>query len=94
MSPWGDNRGELPIIQKDITNIKNYSYIELTLLRHDVDKLPENSLVFAKTQAEMGIKGSYYFVQYPKIIEKIASLGHEIGYHYEDVDLAANIILN
>ena len=37
------------------------------VLRHDVDKLPENSLVFARIQAEMGIKGSYYFVQYPKV---------------------------
>jgi hypothetical protein len=31
------------------------------VLRHDVDKLPENSLGFAQIQHELGIKGSYYF---------------------------------
>ena len=31
------------------------------ILRHDVDKLPENSLRFAQIQNELGIKGSYYF---------------------------------
>ena len=42
----------------------------------------------------MSIKGTYYFRIVPesfepKIIEKIAGLGHEIGYHYEDIDFAA-----
>jgi hypothetical protein len=63
------------------------------ILRHDVDKLPKNSLQFAQIQHKLGIKGSYYFrivpqSFVPEIIEKIASLGHEIGYHYEDIDLA------
>ncbi|MES2590511.1 MAG: hypothetical protein V4608_01415 [Bacteroidota bacterium] len=58
------------------------------ILRHDVDLLPENSLVFAKIQAEHGIKGVYYFRAVPeswneKIIKEVASMGHEIGYHYE-----------
>lgn len=63
------------------------------ILRHDVDLLPQNSLRFAQIQAEMGIKGSYYFRAVPeswdeKIIKEIASLGHEIGYHYENMDIA------
>ncbi len=70
------------------------------VLRHDVDKLPENSLRFAQIQNELGIKGSYYFriVKQnlpdgnqgfkPEIIEEIARLGHEIGYHYETFDEA------
>jgi len=63
------------------------------ILRHDVDKLPENSLHFAKIQHELGIKGSYYFRMVPEsfnsaIIQEIARLGHEIGYHYEDIDFA------
>lgn len=38
----------------------------------------------------MGIKGSYYFRAVPEswdeaIIKEIASLGHEIGYHYENL---------
>jgi hypothetical protein len=64
------------------------------ILRHDVDKLPEHSLRFAQIQNELGIKGSYYFRIVPQsfnidIIEKIAKLGHEIGFHYEDVDFAS-----
>ena len=65
----------------------------LIILRHDVDLLPLNSLEFAKIEAEKGIKGTYYFRIVPesfdeKIIKEIHSLGHEIGYHYEDLSFA------
>jgi len=61
------------------------------VLRHDVDLLPQNSLKFSKIQASMGIKGSYYFRAVPEswdedIIKEIANLGHEVGYHYENMD--------
>lgn len=64
------------------------------ILRHDVDLLPENSLRFAKIQAELGIKGSYYFRAVPEswdenIIKSIAGMGHEVGYHYENMDTVA-----
>lgn len=60
------------------------------ILRHDVDLLPLNSLRFAKIQNELGIKGTYYFRAVPEswdedVIKKINSLGHEIGYHYENL---------
>ncbi len=60
------------------------------ILRHDVDLVPNNSLDFAKIQNELGIKGTYYFRAVPEswnesIIEEIALLGHEIGYHYESL---------
>ena len=60
------------------------------ILRHDVEAKYQNSLVFAKIQREKNIYGSYYFRFLPdhfnkKIIVKIAELGHEIGYHYEDL---------
>jgi len=63
----------------------------LIILRHDVDKLPKNSLRFAKIQADLGIKGTYYFRVVPQswdedIIKEIAALGHEVGYHYETMD--------
>ena len=66
------------------------------VLRHDVDALPANSLQFARIEAETGIKGSYYFRIVPgsfdeKIIREIALLGHEVGYHYEDVSLAFDL---
>lgn len=70
---------------------------KFVILRHDVDLLPENSLRFAKIQAELGIKGSYYFRAVPeswdeKIIKEIADLGHEVGYHYENMDTVFNKI--
>ena len=45
-------------------------------------------MAFAKIQAEEGVKGVYYFRAVPeswdvRVIKEIASLGHEIGYHYE-----------
>lgn len=63
------------------------------VLRHDVDDRKENSLLFARLQHELGIKGVYYFRMVPqsfdeKVIRQIASMGHEIGYHYEDMDFA------
>lgn len=61
------------------------------ILRHDVDRLPQNALEMAKLEIEFGIKGTYYFRIVPesfdeKVITKIAELGHEIGYHYEEMD--------
>lgn len=60
------------------------------ILRHDVDLLPYNSLRTAEIEASMGIKGVYYFRAVPKswnepIIRRISELGHEIGYHYENL---------
>ncbi len=62
------------------------------ILRHDVDKLPENALKMAQLENSLGIKSSYYFrivksSNDPSTIKKIVSLGHEIGYHYEDLTL-------
>ena len=60
------------------------------ILRHDVDLKAENSLATAKIEASLGMHASYYFrvvpqSNKPEIIREIASLGHEIGYHYEDM---------
>jgi hypothetical protein len=65
------------------------------ILRHDVDARPGNSLRFAQIQHTLRIKGSYYFRIVPQsyneaIIKEIASLGHEIGYHYETMDLVSS----
>ena len=66
--------------------------LKTIILRHDVDRLPQNSLATAQLQASLGVKGSYYFRIVPQsfqpsYIEKIRDLGHEIGYHYEDMAL-------
>jgi len=60
------------------------------ILRHDVDRLPGNALDMAKLENSMKIKSSFYFrfsTSYNsiKIIKAIANMGHEIGYHYEDL---------
>ncbi len=67
---------------------------KIIMLRHDVDLKPHNSLATAIIEAELGIKGSYYFRMVPEsfdveIIKQIASLGHEVGYHYETMDTAS-----
>lgn len=63
------------------------------ILRHDVDLKAANSLLTAKIEAELGLKASYYFrvvpeSNRPEIIRQITALGHEIGYHYEDMSIA------
>lgn len=65
-------------------------------LRQDVDLLHFNSLEFAQMQSRMGIRGTYYFRAVKeswneRVIEEIAELGHEVGYHYEDLSLASKI---
>lgn len=66
---------------------------KVVIMRHDVDRLPMNALLMAKLEKEHCIYSSYYFrivkkSNDPKIIHAIANLGHEIGYHYEDLSIA------
>jgi hypothetical protein len=68
---------------------------KVIILRHDVDDKKLNSLHFAEIQNHAGVKGTYYFRMVPQsfdedVILKIADLGHEIGYHYEDMDFASS----
>jgi hypothetical protein len=83
----------------EITNpksqIRNPKFV---ILRHDVDARPLNSLRTAQIEASLGIRGTYYFRCREGGFEEeniriIASLGHEIGYHYETVDQAFKIQL-
>ena len=65
---------------------------KVVILRHDVDLKAANSLATAQLEAELGIVASYYFrvvpqSNQPEIITQIAALGHEIGYHYEDMGI-------
>lgn len=60
------------------------------ILRHDVDARPANALQCARLEAALGIRGTYYFRSVKKsfnreIIARLAELGHEIGYHYEEL---------
>jgi hypothetical protein len=63
------------------------------LMRHDVDRKPENALDMARIEADAGVATSYYFrsidkTYRPELFRAIEALGHEVGYHYEDVDRA------
>ena len=60
------------------------------IIRHDVDRKPENALSLAKLENELQIQSTYYFrakrhTFIPEIIREIADYGHEIGYHYENL---------
>jgi len=64
--------------------------VPFVLLRHDVEEKYANALKLAELQHDVGIKGSYYFrilqkSGNEKVIQQIVALGHEIGYHYDDL---------
>ena len=65
--------------------------------RHDVDRKPGNALEMARLEAEYDIPSTYYVRTIdktfrPELIREIHSLGHEIGYHYEDMDRAGGAV--
>jgi hypothetical protein len=65
-------------------------FLTYVVLRHDVDRKPENALVLARAEAAAGIRASYHFrigsnLNQDGIISEVAGLGHEIAYHYEDL---------
>lgn len=66
---------------------------KFVIMRHDIDRMPENALNTAKIEHEYGIKATYYFrstksVFRPDIMKQIEDMGHEIGYHYETLSEA------
>jgi hypothetical protein len=69
----------------------------VVVLRHDVDARANNSLDFARIQAERGVVGTYYFRAIPQswnepMVREMVSLGHEIGYHYECLTTCGGIM--
>jgi hypothetical protein len=83
---------------------KNYSLTTLSrfiekpqekavILRHDVDRKPENALKMAAIEKSLDVSADYYFRVVKEswdeeIIREIHRTGHEIGYHYEDLAMA------
>ncbi len=70
-----------------LVSLKDYGDV---ILRHDVDLKPKNSLATARLEHELGWEAVYFFRAVPEswdesIILEIASLGHQIGYHYESL---------
>ncbi len=63
------------------------------LLRHDVDYQKHTALTLAHILHDHKVRGTFYFRAIPKIfdpnvIKETYELGHEVGYHYEDLALA------
>ena len=66
---------------------------KVVVLRHDVDELAGNALKMAQLEHRLGVRATYFFrivkqSNVPKVIRQIVDLGHEVGYHYEDLALA------
>ena len=60
------------------------------VMRHDVDEKAWNALKMAQLENKLGVRATYFFrvvkqSNVPEVIRQIAALGHEIGYHYEDL---------
>lgn len=58
-------------------------------LRHDVDRKPQRAMAMARVEHQLGLVASYYFrVPYTfdvEVIRAIEGMGHEVGYHYENL---------
>ena len=73
--------------------LENEPESKVIALRHDVDEQPQNALKMAQAEHDLGVCATYYFRRVPKsdhpdVIRRIADMGHEIGYHYEDLSMA------
>jgi hypothetical protein len=66
------------------------------ILRHDVDRRPGRALRMAALEKAHGIRSTYYFRKHlfdRSTLERISTLGHELGYHYEVMDRAKGSFL-
>ncbi len=86
-----DVNDELLIINDHHADVLPEKFV---ILRHDVDLKAENSFKVASCELRVtsSCKASYYFrtlpsSNKPEIIKEIAAMGHEVGYHYEDMSL-------
>lgn len=63
------------------------------LLRHDVDLSPAKALEMARTEADLGVHATYFFLcstplynpltgRHRDVIQRIESLGHDVGLHF------------
>jgi len=84
---------DYPVITKSEYFSNSGKFNKFIILRHDVDERPINALNMARVEHSLGLKSTYYFrivkiSNNADVIRQIVSLGHEIGYHYEDLALS------
>ena len=85
-------KGYALIPYRDYMTMRSRDQEKYVILRHDVDAKPLNSLRTAQIEHALGAKATYYFrcgkeSNNPQVIKSIVKLGHEVGYHYEDMSL-------
>ncbi|OEF58806.1 hypothetical protein [Enterovibrio norvegicus] len=64
------------------------------IIKHDVECRPDLALKCAQIEHDQGITATYYFhgffnqtPEHVEIMQRIQSLGHEVGFHYDVLDL-------
>lgn len=77
-------------VAKFLEQQKSFTDKPIVILRHDVDRRPDDALAMASVEAGLGISATYYFrakmhTFKAHTMREIVRLGHEIGYHYEDL---------
>jgi hypothetical protein len=58
------------------------------VLRHDVDRRPDMARAVARLEYSVRVRATFYFrvsTLEPAIAREMESMGHEVGYHYEDL---------
>ena len=75
----------LPVVEFLCTDAK-----KAVALRHDVDRHIDRAITMARIEHDLRLQTTYYFrkkdiVNNPDAIKEIAALGHETGYHYENL---------
>lgn len=75
---------------RDYLNSREAIAGKFLILRHDIDLRPENARKVARIEQRLGINSTFYFraipqTFVPEIIQDVGAMGHEVGYHYEDL---------
>jgi hypothetical protein len=87
------NNNYVPVTMEHYLSSRNDLPERFVIMRHDIDKWPKAGLRAAHVEKDLGLKATYYFrtknnVFVPQIIKEIEKMGHEVGYHYENLSTA------
>ncbi len=59
------------------------------ILRHDLDRFPRMAIPLATIERDLGLRATYYVrvpsTCDPSVIREVTGLGHELGFHYENL---------
>lgn len=87
-------QGLVPFTVRDFLRAPPEEGGPFVIIRHDVEWGVKRALRMAELEAERGLCATYYFhgphrkrVFDPEAMKRCESLGHEVGYHYETLDL-------